>query len=499
MSVVFVVGALILYFNSVVSVFGIPYGLDFGEGYLADMSLRLAGGHNPYHTLDQPPWVVSSYPPLYPLINGLILLITGPSLAPGRLISVLSFLGMIVASVMIFRKFSVHTSVAILAAGLLLCFEWGVRWSQVVRVDTFGILLTACGVYWWLRSNKPLDAVISAIFLACAVLTKQSLLAAPVAVILHALFTRDKRGFLFFAMLAIGIAGSYGLINFATSGGFFKHLFVYTANAWFVERFVDIIQYVKATWILHVVGISAMLIPGLLRDKKLFFAIYYVLAHGNLLAYGFEGSDTNYFIEPLFATILIAGFTFNFMVESEPPQSQSPLQKIPSLKTIAYGIILAVIILGRYISPAGYQIHRAGPDQLANGASIISLASDARGLVLSEDASFTFLAGKEVVFQPYIMSLLQRTGKWDQEPFLKTLRDQSYSVIMLRVDLDDPNSSERRGGLYEMAGFDRWTDEMEQAIRDNYFLYNPNRQPLDVGTWNYWYVYLPKDLLAITD
>jgi hypothetical protein len=142
MSVAFVVGALILYFNSVVSVFGIPYGLDFGEGYLADMSLRLAEGHNPYHALDQPPWVVSSYPPLYPLINGLILFITGPSLAPGRLISVMSFLGMIVASVMILRRFSVHTSVAILAAGLLLCFEWGVRWSQVVRVDTFGILLT---------------------------------------------------------------------------------------------------------------------------------------------------------------------------------------------------------------------------------------------------------------------------------------------------------------------------------------------------------------------
>jgi len=488
--------ALGLFLMSVASVIQIPYGLDFGEGYLADMSFNLVAGINPWHSLDEPPWVVSSYPPLYPIINGILMHITGPSLVPGRILSAVSLLGIFAMSILIFRRFSVYISVAILSAGLLFCFEWGFRWAHVVRVDTFGIFLASCGIYFWIRSDRPVDGIISAIFLLLSVLTKHSLLAAPVAVILHAVFSKDRRWPMMLGLIVVGIAGSYGIVNFITSGGFFKHLFGYTANAWFVERFIDITLYIRATWLLHVVAISAYLIPGVLKGKRAIFGWYYLLGHGNLLAYGFEGSDTNYFIEPLLATLLISGFTLNHLVRAKHETGM----RLPSAKTIAYGIIVAIIIIGRFSDPSGYRIHRTSPDrvdpgQIENGKTLIGWATDAPGLVLFEDASYTFLAGKEVVFQPYIMSLLQRTGKWDQEPFLETIRNRVYSMIVLRVDLADPYSYERQGGLYEMAGFDRWTDEMEVAIDENYTLFNPNGQPIDVGIWNNWYVYFPKDLI----
>jgi hypothetical protein len=111
------------------------------------------------------------------------------------------------------------------------------------------------------------------------------------------------------------------------------------------------------------------------------------------------------------------------------------------------------------------------------------------GDVLSEDASYLLLAGKQVIFQPYIMSLLSRTGKWNQDEFVQTIRDKKYSMIILRVDLNDPYNTEQQGGAWEMAGFDRWTPEMESAIMESYRIYPGGA--LDVGIGNLWYIYLP--------
>ena len=482
--------ALILFMRSVLTILGIKYGLDFGEGYLANMSLDLVTGANPYHSINLPPWIVSSYPPLYPFINGLLMLVTGPSLIPGRFLAIASFIGILTIIVVLLRKLDINLNAAVIAAGILLVFPWAIRWAQVVRVDTLGIFLAITGIYFWIRSEKISDAVIAGILLSLAVFTKHSLLAAPVACLIYGLLSRDRRFPLFFGLLVVLIGGSYGIANLATGGGLLNHLFTYTVNEWFIERFTaGIGLYFKTSWILHVLAIGALLIPGVVTGRRRIISIYYILSTCTLIAYGFEGSDSNYLIEPLLSASLLASLAIDHMAFSDESHVVR-IKGIPSTKTISLLLVLAIIILGRFVDQTDYRLHRLTPERYQNGLELIRLLNGAPGEVLSEDASYTFLAGKEVLFQPYIMSLLARTGKWDQTEFVQTIRDKKYSMLVLRVDLNDPYNTERQGGAWEMAGFDRWTPEMEDAILDNYSVFREGA--LDVGIGNYWYIYTPK-------
>lgn len=482
--------ALILFMRSVLTVFGIEYGVDFGEGYLANMSLELVQGNNPYHPVENPPWIVSSYPPLYPLLNGLLMVVAGPSLLTGRFIAVVAFIGILALSIRLLTKLKIELTVAVLIAGILLVFPWGVRWAQVVRVDTLGILLSLGGIYFWVRSDKQVDGIIAAILISLAVLTKHSLLSAPLACILHGIFTRDRRLGTFAVLLVVLTGGSYVLLNYLTGGGFFRHLFDYTANVWFLERFTaGIGLYFKTTWLLQIVAVAAYSIPGSTSGARRIIGWYYLFSTCTLLAYGFEGSDSNYFIEPLLATSLVAGFTIDHMVRTDLWQNPA-IKGIPSPKTIAFSLLLAIFILGRFVDTSDYRIHRMTPDRYQNGLELIRLIKGSPGEILSEDASYPFIAGKQVIFQPYIMSLLARTGKWDQSEFIQTIDEKNYAMVILRVDLNDPYNTERGGSKWIMAGYDRWTDEMESAIMENYYIYPGGA--LDVGIGNLWYVYLPR-------
>ena len=71
-----------------------PYPLDYGEGPLLDQALRLAHGQNIYRIPGaDPPWTISNYPPLYPLIESAASRVFGPAYWYGRAVSLLSAVG----------------------------------------------------------------------------------------------------------------------------------------------------------------------------------------------------------------------------------------------------------------------------------------------------------------------------------------------------------------------------------------------------------------------
>jgi hypothetical protein len=474
----------LLFGASVLKVFSIPYGIDYGEGYLANASYEIIKGNNPYHPISSPPWIVTSYPPLFPVINGALIALTGPSLIPGRFIATASFFLILVLAGIVLKTLGTRQAVPIIAAGFLLAFAWTVNWAQVVRVDTLGIFLSLLGIYFWVRSAKRSDSIVAAILFSLALFTKQSLLAAPVAAVIYGIISRDRRTGLFVILLILVTGAIYLVANFITGGGLLYHLFGYTANAYFAGRLTaGLGQYFRSTWLLNALALSAFLMPGTLAGPRRFLGLYFFLSILTLAAYGFEGSDTNYFIEPILAASLLAGLSLDRFISSREPLSAS----VPSPRTIGFAIALAIVLLGRFVDMSLFAIHRVNPERMMDGMRLIRLVNSVPGDVLSEDASFTFLAGKPVLFQPYIMTLLSRTGKWDQGPLIESIENEGYSLIILRVDLDDPSNTEVRGGAWEAAGFDRWTPEMEEAIKSHYTRYGA----VDVGVGNLWNVYIP--------
>ncbi|MGH7402172.1 MAG: hypothetical protein ACREKQ_07085, partial [Candidatus Rokuibacteriota bacterium] len=80
-------------------VIAFPFPMDYGEGPLLAQTLRLGHGENIYRPdLTSPPYTVSNYPPLYPLVLSPLARLTGPAFWYGRL---LSWLSIVAASILI--------------------------------------------------------------------------------------------------------------------------------------------------------------------------------------------------------------------------------------------------------------------------------------------------------------------------------------------------------------------------------------------------------------
>ena len=64
-----VYAAFFVYHGIRVAVF--PYDLDNGEAYLLNQADRIARGQSPYQPIEEPPYLIANYPPLYPALLAL--------------------------------------------------------------------------------------------------------------------------------------------------------------------------------------------------------------------------------------------------------------------------------------------------------------------------------------------------------------------------------------------------------------------------------------------
>jgi hypothetical protein len=87
---------------------------------------------------------------------------------------------------------------------------------------------------------------------------------------------------------------------------------------------------------------------------------------------------------------------------------------------------------------------------------MLDIVSDFPDPILCEQPIFLLLSGKKIVFQPFIMSELQKEGKWNQQRFIEDLGQRRFSLIVTGQDV-------RKEGH-----FWQYTKEMIQAIREQY-------------------------------
>jgi hypothetical protein len=113
-----------------VRVVAFPYPADYGEGPLLAQTLRLGHLESIYRSdLTSPPYTVSNYPPLYPLVLSPLARLWGPAFWYGRLLSWLS------------------VGAAAMLIGLILTRahprprRGGDRWPLAARVPARGLLV----------------------------------------------------------------------------------------------------------------------------------------------------------------------------------------------------------------------------------------------------------------------------------------------------------------------------------------------------------------------
>ncbi|MGC9327116.1 MAG: hypothetical protein ACP5I1_05755, partial [Candidatus Hinthialibacter sp.] len=205
-----------------------PFDVDNSEAYLVYQGARLAEGEFLYPPLEEPPYLVDNYPPLYPALTGLGFLFMPPNFHWPRLISFLSTLSTAALAGYWVFLLTRRRSAGILSGLIYLSFYHVHDWGALARVDALGVALAIGGLILFEKTRSWKAALL---LTACALLTRQTLFAAPLAVF-AALFTSSVRKAALQYMgglLIIGLISGAALM--VLSGGCaWSHLVAYNAN-----------------------------------------------------------------------------------------------------------------------------------------------------------------------------------------------------------------------------------------------------------------------------
>ena len=126
-------------------------------------------------------------------------------------------------------------------------------------------------------------------------------------------------------------------------------------------------------------------------------------------------------------------------------------------------LFFLVIVLTNF--HAGWLFHlrpflfaRPNPDKVAyaKGDEMLQIVREYPDPILCEQPIFLLLAGRRILFQPFIMSQLVREGKWNQAKFLEDVRRGKFSLIVTGQDVG------------QEGYFWQYTPEMRQAIMEKY-------------------------------
>jgi hypothetical protein len=446
-----------------------PYDLDYGEAQIADQAHRaLTGGPQYKSDLNVPPYVISNYPPLYPLLVGAIGLLGRLPLVPtGRAISLLSAL----LSASLVGAFASDLSrrrfAGVLSAGLFLGNLYVLIWAPLARVDMLGLALSLLGL--WLvyrRWRSRLWLSVAVLCLAAAVYTRQSyLMAAPTAAAIW-LWSNDRRRALGFAgVLAIGVVVIFLVLNSLTQGGFYLHtVWVNSLGSFRAARVLaqgwTLLMVWPVAMILAGAGLATALRPakgeppGAGRDEEAMAFLRYGLFPYTIAALlaaqtvGKIGSDVNYFLEFIAALSIWAGYFAARALQ------RGGLRRSAVLAAFTAQVIL-MLILGVVVANAGVGTkwsHRAEYDRVADRVR----AAVRQGQVLADDGlGMVVFAGQPIYFQPFDYRQLYAAGQWDPSGLIGEIKARRFPLIMLNL----------RGSRF----FDeRWIPSIVEAIDASY-------------------------------
>ncbi len=237
-----------------------PYPLDYGEGpLLAQISVLCTGEPiwQLYSDPSAPPYIVVNYPPVYLLLVTALSWVIGSVLLAGRLVSLISALGIFAALALLISggsKFTRRVSLTAWASALLFLTIPVVReWATLLRVDMLGVCL---GLWALLALRRAVTdslaserfrrwALLAALLFLLSLYTKPSLVAAPAAgfawlvwIWLHSAADSGRRTVIrsvalwTFSGLLVGGVGVFGGLQQASEGWFALHVVTANANRW---------------------------------------------------------------------------------------------------------------------------------------------------------------------------------------------------------------------------------------------------------------------------
>ena len=486
----FLILGLVIFLIHGLIVLGFPYPLDYGEGPLLNQTLRLVQGEALYpEGVESPPYLISNYPPVYILINALLVAIFGPTLAVGRLVSFLSTLGAAVMIALIIRQFTKNKDLLPMLVGtsIFLITPYVLEWSPLFRIDMLGLFLSLAGLCLLIRNpQKSLTIYLAAGLFILAAYTRQSFgLAAPLAGIIYT-YTKSKREALsLFLTYALGGLAIFGLLYWLSDGAFFFHIITANVNPFNWETVLsfsrDILR--KMPFIILLAG-GYLAFGWHLTKTYALLAPYLIASTIAALTIGKVGSNINYLVEISAAFGLLVGILFARLTQTmaldpdKKPDLNFPKDEIPEdepvdrqvrvnlwINLVVFVMLGAIIILqvaglSRDSLFGPIASHRDRIKQSGNDYAFleerIRQASEDGPVLADEYMAMLPKNNISLYIQPFEMTQLASANLWDQTKFLSAMQNQEFPLILIHHFQFYP--------VY----LERWTPTMRQAIFENY-------------------------------
>jgi hypothetical protein len=419
-----------------------PVALDYAEPVIYGQALRVVWGEPLYQPIDHLPLTVAAYTPLYYWAAAALQTLVGPGFGPGRLVSLMCGLATAILSGAVASRRSGGVWVGTFAALLFLALAFprdrdDAPWLGLYRVDLLGTALSVASIAVLTWRTDRRGVIASGALAGLALLCKQTFFAATLAGTLWLVLDRPRRAVLFAGVAGITLAVPCALLE-ATTGAFLQNTLQANLNPFYWAIAGGLLSvFIRTQWLpLALAGIYLGLARPWRDRPSLLVVLYWGAASLSLVGLGKIGANYNYWIEFAAATAILAARGAGCLL---------------SVSNTRLGVVAAS---GALIAAVGVQL--GGPDGILGSARAMQphLSEKAAGTdrdfgllidrvrreqtaVLAEPMDVVVLAGRPVLFEPFIYSLRNDVGRWTPDELVGRICTGEIGLAILGYTLED--------------------------------------------------------------
>ena len=293
------------------------------------------------------------------------------------------------------------------------------------RADLPGVLFSIAGVLIVAHCGKR-GLYLSIPLFVLAFYTKQTLVSGLAATFLYLLVNKKYReAILFFALISFSIIVIWFGLHQLTGG--MSTLNIVGSNiapmSFINVRLVTILAFQSATlvFILSFSGLKSQFWKNL---PSIYFLLPLVWA---LFTSAKSGSSANYFLEPLAAGCLLI-----------PEALRRNLQTMSPSRTLL-ATIFAILILPQI----NFMVHSLKGINFQHDEKARKLASDAKGIVISDNPRISLASQHPFLVEPFPYSYLEKTGEWNSAELLSIVKQGRVEFFIMTNPFEHPMTWQR--------------------------------------------------------
>ncbi|MDL1900696.1 hypothetical protein FBR02_08005 [Anaerolineae bacterium CFX9] len=477
---------LIVYMVYAANLIQFPFDYDQGEGFELVDTILFSQGRFPYLDTDVYPFYSSNYPPLFHVMAAPFVWLFGPAYWYGRL---LGFLGTLITAsaiaLAVYRDGGRHRWIALLSGLAFLASNTVYHIGPLFRQHMTMVMFEMLAVLVLANANEIPDqgkrrrtiAVGLALILAAG-FTKQLALASAVGIFVFLFIRQPRRALVSGVVFSIAGIALFAWMTIATNGQWWLQTISANINDYYPDQTAGLFR----LWFgLH----GFLIVPALLYaayelyfSRLSIYAIWFVAAVANSVLSGKWGAGDSYFATAIAATCVLSGLfasrwlnrTWDFPVNYlsrivifplrrlAPLVSRAALVAVPLMylgygaatlkmpttlpvfSTIAQILNVQPNALNGFYDSAGRIAggyadigHLTTEADIEAGWRIVERVRAAQGPVLSEEAAFSLLAGRDVITNPTQLLNLYLNNAWDSTGLVAMINNREFALIIFRA------------------------------------------------------------------